>query len=582
MTSKNQPRIVRREAAPGALDSLKDLPPLQQRVFAHRGVSDPEHLELALAQLLPVEEFPACQEAAELLHAVMQASGKILLVGDYDADGATGVAVSVRCLCAMGYEAVDYLVPDRIRHGYGMCVELMEEIEAKAPALIVTVDNGMSSHAAIAQARERGIQVLVTDHHLPGEELPPADCIVNPNSPAGSFPSSALAGVGTVFYVMLALRRHLQECGWFSDERPSPNMAQFLDLVALGTVADMVPMDRNNRILVENGLRCIRNGKGAPGIISLLRFGKRDPRRTSTTDLAFAAAPRINAAGRIEDISIGIRCLLAEGCVEAHSLAQELDKINKCRQAKQEEMQREAQRLLREMELDSEGITTLCMYRPKWHEGLVGILAARLKEEYGLPTIVFADAQGETLKGSGRSVEGLHLRDALVRIERESPDLMLRYGGHAAAVGLTLHKEKLTEFQALFEAVVSEELAGDHPGITLHTDGELTGEELTLENAEFASTGHPWGKDFDLPTFEGEFEVKKVDVFKRLHTRFQLAPVDSPDLQLKAMAFSHERLGWDAKDKAIGSLLRLVYELQVDEYQGHRSVMLNIQNIERL
>ncbi len=582
MGTRIQPRIVRREAAPGALDLLKDLPPLQQRVFAHRGVSDLDHLELSLAQLLPVDEFPACREAAALLGDVVQESGKILLVGDYDADGATGVVVATRCLRAMGHEAVDYLVPDRVRHGYGMCVSLMEEILERAPALIVTVDNGMSSQAAIAQARERGVRVLVTDHHLPGEELPPADCIVNPNSPDGCFPSSALAGVGTVFYVMVALRRHLQESGWFSETRSAPNMAQFLDLVALGTIADVVPLDRNNRILVENGLRCIRSGKGVPGIISLLRFGKRDPRRASSTDLAFAVAPRINAAGRIEDISIGIRCLLAEGRVEAHSLAQELDQINKRRRIQQEDMQTEAMQVLKEMELDPEGVATLCLYRPKWHEGLVGILAARIKEEYGLPTVVFADAQGGVLKGSGRSIEGLHMRDALVRVEREAPDLMVRYGGHAAAVGLTLHKEKLAEFESLFEAVVAEEFADGRPRVVLETDGELPGKELTLENAEFASTGHPWGKDFASPIFEGEFEVKKIDVFKNIHTRFQLAPVDCPDMEFKAMAFSHERLGWDAKEKPIGSRLRLVYELQLDEFQGHRSVMLNIQNIERL
>ena len=579
MKALSQPKIIRRSASPEALDALQALPPLQRRVFAHRGITDPRELELSLQRLHPADEFPACAPAAELLHSIMSEDGRILLVGDYDADGATGVVVAIRSLRAMDYGNVDYLVPDRFRHGYGMCLELMDEIEQRDPALIVTVDNGMSSQAAIAEARKRGIRVLVTDHHLPGDDLPEADCIVNPNSPPNSFASTALAGVGVVFYVMLALRRRLEQEGWFAQRGISmPNMAQFLDLVALGTVADVVPLDQNNRILVEHGLQCIREGRGAPGIISLLRCGKRDPRQVGSTDMAFAVGPRINAAGRMEDIALGIRCLLADGRVEAHNLAQQLDEINSRRREEEGSMHAEALREVEQLELDVENMMSLCLYRSNWHEGVVGIIAARMKERYGLPTIVFAQSQNNLLKGSGRSVPGLHLRDALVEVAQAEPGLMKRYGGHAMAVGLTLEEGRLERFEDLFEKAVSRGLGGVRPSQTLETDGELASEELTLENAEFASRGHPWGRDFLPPMFEGEFEVQETKTFKGSHTRFHLNPVGHPECRIKAMAFSHDRFDWDRKS----SRFRLVYELSVDEYQGHRSCMLNIQHIESL
>ncbi len=552
---------------------------MQRRVFAQRGVRDLDEIDLSLRQLHPVSEFPACIQAAELLYSVMREDGRILLVGDYDADGATGVAVATRCLRAMGYPQVAFLVPDRFRHGYGFCPELMEDVEKEDPTLIVTIDNGMSSQAAVAEARKRGIRVLITDHHLPGDDLPEADCIVNPNSPPGSFASTALAGVGVVFYVMLALRQRLQQEDWFASKGIEvPNMAQFLDLVALGTVADVVPLDRNNRILVENGLRCIRKGRGAPGIVSLLRYGKRDPRQASSTDLAFAVGPRINAAGRMEDIAIGIRCLLAEGRVEAHELAEQLHQINRRRRDTEGSMHAEALREIEELSLEADSMMSVCLYRPNWHEGVVGIIASRIRERYGLPAIVFAQSQDKLLKGSGRSIPGLNLRDALVDVEQTDPDLMQRYGGHAMAVGLTLHEGGLERFQALLEQAVSKALGGVRPSQTIETDGELASEEITLENAEFAACGHPWGKDFQAPLFEGEFEVRGHQTFNDAHTRFDLNPVGHPERRIKAMAFSHDRFDWDPESVRF----RLVYELGVDDYQGRRSCMLNIQHIESL
>ena len=579
LNTRPQPKITRRSASPEALDALQALPPLQRRVFAQRGITDPDELELSLRRLHPVSEFPACIQAAELLYSVMREDGRILLVGDYDADGATGVAVAIRSLHAMDYKQVEYLVPDRFRHGYGFCPELMEEVEKQNPALIVTVDNGMSSQAAVAEARKRNIQVLITDHHLPSDDLPEANCIVNPNSPPDSFASTALAGVGVMFYVMLALRQHLEKEGWFAQKGiEAPNMAQFLDLVALGTVADVVPLDRNNRILVEHGLRCIRQGRGAPGIVSLLRYGRRDPRQVSSTDLAFVVAPRINAAGRMEDIAIGIRCLLTEGRVEAHDLAEQLNQINTRRRDEEGSMHAEALREVEQLSLETDKAMSLCLYRPNWHEGVVGIIASRIKERYGLPTIVFARSQDNLLKGSGRSVPGLNLRDALVDVEQAEPELMRRYGGHAMAVGLTLHESGLERFQAVLEQTVSKALGGVRPSQTIETDGELASEELTLENAEFAALGHPWGKDFLPPLFEGEFEIQDRRTFKGAHTRFHLNPIGHPERRIKAMAFSHDRFDWDPES----SRFRLVYELSVDEYQGHRSCMLNIQHIESL
>ena len=552
---------------------------MQRRVFAQRGIIDLDALELSLRRLHSVNEFPACVQAAELLYSVMCEGGRILLVGDYDADGATGVVVAIRSLHAMGYKQVDYLVPDRFRHGYGFCLELMEEVEKQKPALIVTVDNGMSSHAAVAEARKCGIRVLITDHHLPSDDLPEADCIVNPNSPPDSFASTTLAGVGVMFYVMLALRQHLKGEGWFAQRGiETPNMAQFLDLVALGTMADVVPLDRNNRILVEHGLRCIRQGRGAPGIVSLLRYGRRDPRQVSSADLAFAVAPRINAAGRMEDIAIGIRCLLAEGRVEAHDLAEQLNQINTRRRNAEGAMHAEALQEIEQLSIETDKATSLCLYRSNWHEGVVGIIASRIKDWCGLPTIVFARSQDNLLKGSGRSISGLNLRDVLVDVEQMEPGLMQRYGGHAMAVGLTMEESRLERFQVLLEKAVSKALGGVRPSQTIETDGELSSEELTLENAEFAVLGHPWGRDFLPPLFEGEFEIQDRHTFKGVHTRFHINPVGHPERRIKAMAFSHDRFDWDPES----SRFRLVYELSVDEYQGHRSCMLNIQHIESL
>ena len=584
MSSRAAPRIVRREPPPAALEALAGLPPLQRRVLAGRGIADPAELELPLRDLPPVGGFPACAEAAELLAPLVREGRRILLVGDYDADGATGIALMTRGLRAMGAADVDYIVPNRFTHGYGLCPALMDAIEARAPAAFVTIDNGMSREAAAAleRARERDIRTLVVDHHLPREDLPPgappapADCVVNPRTAAGPFRDLPLAAVGVAFYVLLALRAELDRLDWFARRGLArPNLADFLDLVALGTIADLVPLDRANRILVGQGLERIRAGRCAPGIVALLRAGKRDPRRATSRDLAMTAAPRVNAAGRLDDIGVGIECLLADGRERAHQLASQLDAVNRRRRELQEEMQAEAFRALERLPPPDGG--AICLYRPDWHEGVVGILASQLKERYGLPAVVFARAaEGGELKGSGRSMAGLHLRDALAGVDRAEPGLLRRFGGHAMAAGATLASaEAFERFRARFDAEVRR-LCPDGFGRELETDGALEPEELNFDNAEFAAGGQPWGQQFPAPCFDGEFDVLGRERVGELHARLLLSPAGRPECQVKAMLFFRDRHDFDPAWRRC----RLVYRLDPDEYRGRRSCTLIVEHAE--
>lgn len=584
MTYRPSIQVVRREASAAALQALSRLSPLQQRVFANRGIADPSDLDLSLKHLLPPEKFPASVQAARVLADALQESRKILLIGDYDADGATGIVTMKRGLSAMGHQAVEYIVPDRFRHGYGFCMELLREIPRTSADILMTIDNGMSSQETIRAARKQGFRVLVLDHHLPGRDLPDADVIVNPNSPPVVEDLSSLAGVGVTFYVLLALRQELRERGWFEQKGiEAPNLAQFLDLVALGTVADVVPLDRNNRILVEQGLRRIRSGAAVPGIISLLRSAKRDPRWATSTDLAMVVAPRINAAGRMEKINYSIECLLEDRRVQAHEMAVRLSHINRDRRATQREMEEDANKAFAKLphEAFSEA-QVLCLYEESWHEGVVGILASRVRERFGLPAIVFASGENGEWKGSGRSVSGLHLRDALVRVAQREPELMSRFGGHAMAVGLSLApassmRDAFERFRDCLASVVQDMTGGLDPRIRIDTDGPLSLQEMTFENARFASLGHPWGKDFPEPRFEGEFDILKRESVKDQHSRLQLRSVDAPEHQCKAMAFFHEKFDLDAIGK---SRCRIVFGLDADEFQGRRSCTLIVHHIE--
>jgi single-stranded-DNA-specific exonuclease len=497
------------------------------------------------------------------------------MVGDFDADGATSVALCVRALQLMGATDVQYLVPNRFEYGYGLTPEIVTDAAALEPAVIVTVDNGISSIAGVQAARAHGIQVVVTDHHLPGEQLPPADAIVNPNLPGDAFPSKHLAGVGVAFYVMLALRTRLRERGWFeSRQRTEPNLAQFLDLVALGTVADVVPLDRNNRILVQQGIRRIRAGRCVPGIRALLQVSGRRQHSCVATDLGFAVAPRLNAAGRLEDMAIGIECLLSPDETTAGRLAARLDALNRERREIEAGMQAQALTAIERLHLDAERLPVgLCLFESDWHQGVVGILAARIKERFHRPVIAFARSGSGELKGSARSVPGLHIRDVLDAVAVRYPGLVSRFGGHAMAAGLTLDEAAYGDFARAFDAEVCRHLSRDDLATVLYSDGELSEEELSLETARVLRDASPWGQGFPAPLFDGDFEVVGQRVVGERHLKLTLQPAGG-SRQIDAIAFNTPVL-----PAACGSV-RLAYRLDVNLYRGIESAQLVVEHID--
>ncbi|HBI10545.1 MAG TPA: single-stranded-DNA-specific exonuclease RecJ, partial [Franconibacter pulveris] len=438
---------LRRRAVDESAQLPDDLPPLLKRLYASRGVKNAEELERSVKGMLPWQKLGGIQQAVEMLHNAFREGLRIMIVGDFDADGATSTALSVLALRALGGGNVAYLVPNRFDDGYGLSPEVVDQAHARGAQMIMTVDNGISSHAGVIRAHELGIPVLVTDHHLPGETLPEADALVNPNLAYCEFPSKSLAGVGVAFYLMLALRAHLREAGWFEEKGiPMPNLAEYLDLVALGTVADVVPLDANNRILTWQGLSRIRAGKCRPGIRALLEIANRDMQRLAASDLGFALGPRLNAAGRLDDMSVGVALLLCDNIGEARMLANELDALNQTRKEIEQGMQAEALTLCQQLERSAETLPAgIAIYHPEWHQGVVGILASRIKERFHRPVIAFAPAGDGLLKGSGRSVQGLHMRDALERLDTLYPGLMLKFGGHAMAAGLSLEAERFDE-----------------------------------------------------------------------------------------------------------------------------------------
>ncbi|MGD2056357.1 MAG: single-stranded-DNA-specific exonuclease RecJ, partial [Gammaproteobacteria bacterium] len=481
-----------------------DLPAVLRRVYAARTIESAADLDYSLQRLLSPARLGGMPAAVGLLVAALTQRQRIVVVGDFDADGATSCALCLRALRSMGALHVDYLVPNRFEYGYGLTPEIVNVAAQRGPDLIITVDNGIASVAGVAAARERGIRVLITDHHLPGAELPRADALVNPNLPGEDFPSRHLAGVGVAFYVMLALRSALRERGWFAEQgMPEPNLGQWLDLVALGTVADVVPLDRNNRILVEQGLRRIRAGRCVPGIRALLQAGGRAPARCVSTDLGFVVGPRLNAAGRLDDMSQGIECLLTDSEHTAQSIAARLDALNRERRAIETEMQARALEAIRQLRLEERPLPTgLCLFDPDWHQGVIGILAARIRERFHRPVIAFAPGGDGELKGSARSVPGFHIRDALDAVASRHPGLVSRFGGHAMAAGLTLAEESYPAFAAAFDVEVSRFLSADDLNGVIYTDGELAADELNLETARLLREAGPWGQGFPEPLFQ--------------------------------------------------------------------------------
>jgi single-stranded-DNA-specific exonuclease len=551
------------------------MPSLLRRVYAARAVESVDELDYALGRLLPLERLSGLDAAVDLLQEVLQDKQRLVVIGDFDADGATSTALCIRALRRMGARDVHYLVPNRFEFGYGLTPEIVAVAAGLQPDLIMTVDNGISSVAGVEAAGQLGIRVLITDHHLPGAVLPAAAAIVNPNSPGDEFPSKNLAGVGVAFYVMLALRARLRTHGWFEQQGiPEPNLGQLLDLVALGTVADVVPLDRNNRILVQHGLQRIRAGQCAPGIRALLEVGRRNAARCVATDLAFAVGPRLNAAGRLEDMSLGIECLLTDSEEGAREMAARLDALNRERKGIESGMQTRALQAIQELHLEAQGLPTgLCLYDPDWHQGVVGILAARIKEQFHRPVIAFARVGDAELKGSARSIPGFHIRDALDAVAAHHPQLITRFGGHAMAAGLTLDEEHYPAFAEAFDVEASRLLSEDDLYHTLFSDGELLADEFSLETAQTLREAGPWGQGFPAPLFDGQFRLISQRVVGACHLKLVLQPLEG-EMPIDAIAFNTAELPGSCRE------VRAVYHLDVNEYRGLLSAQLVVEYIE--
>lgn len=568
-------RIVRRAAPALSGDLPAGLPALLRRVYGARNVSSGDELDYSLGRLIPPQRLGGLDAAARLLAETIEAGQRILVVGDFDADGATSCALSLRALRAMGAGDVHYLVPNRFEYGYGLTPEIVAVAAGLQPALIMTVDNGIASVAGVDAARAAGMRVLVTDHHLAGESLPAADAIVNPNLPGDAFPSKALAGVGVAFYVMLALRTHLRGTGWFERRgMTEPNLAQWLDLVALGTVADVVPLDSNNRILVQQGLARIRAGACVPGIRALLEAGGRNPARAVASDLGFAAGPRLNAAGRLDDMSLGIECLLADDRATAQAMAAQLDALNRDRREIESDMQVQALATLEHLTLRENSLPTgLCLFDPDWHQGVIGILAARIRERVHRPVIAFARSGADEIKGSARSIPGLHIRDALDAVAARHPALIRKFGGHAMAAGLTLAEADFAAFAAAFDAEVARHLGADDLECVLYSDGPLEAADFSLGTAQELRDAGPWGQGFPEPLFDGEFAILEQRVVGERHLKLVVRPGDGTG-RLDAIAFNTGPVPAGCRHA------RLAYRLDVNEFRGQVSPQLRVEYLE--
>ena len=542
------------------------LHPVLRRVLARRDLRDPDELDLALERLPDPDGLFGCQQAAARLQLALEEDTRILIVGDYDADGATSSALAIRALRQLGAAHVDFLVPNRFTSGYGLTPEVVELAAAREPGLLVTVDNGISSHAGVMAARAAGLDVIVTDHHLPGDELPAACAIVNPQCGPQDYPGRHLAGVGVIFYVMLALRRRLRDAGWFAARGlAEPNLAGLLDLVALGTVADVARLDRVNRTLVSHGLRRLRAGAGCAGIAALARVGKRDPGFLSASDLGFAVGPRLNAAGRLADMSLGVRCLLEEDPRRALTQAEELDALNLERREIEHGMRLEAEAMVADLVIDGDLPAGLSLFDPGWHQGIVGIVAGRLKERVHRPVVAFAADDGGRLKGSARSVPGVHVRDALQAIADREPGLIERFGGHAMAAGLTLESDGLARFSELFANEVASQVDPDSLRGVIDSDGVLAADELTLDTARVLEEAGPWGQGFPEPLFDGAFRLLEARPIGEAHLRMNLLP-ERGRTPVEAIAFNLPAGSRPAKDDTI----ELAYRVTVNRYRDER------------
>lgn len=561
-------------------EDINDLPPILQRIYAQRGICKEDEVNHSLTKALPPGKLLNVELGVELIYKCMQDDQHILIVGDFDADGATSTALFIRALKTFGHFNVNYLVPNRFEFGYGLTPEIVDVALESEPALIITVDNGISSIKGVAAAKANRIDVIITDHHLPGKVLPDANVIINPNQPNDEFPSKHLAGVGVVFYVLSALRALLRSNNWFTDKNiQEPNLAQFLDIVAIGTVADVAKLDYNNRILVDQGLRRIRANKCCPGVRALLTVAGKSLYRISSTDLGFVVGPRLNAAGRLEDMSLGIECLLTNNEDHAFALAEKLNTLNEERKQIEHDMQQQALQILKFNKLENIDSHQfgIALYDPDWHQGVIGIVAARIKEKFYRPVVVFAQHNDSELKGSARSIPGLHIRDALDLLTTRYPELVNTFGGHAMAAGLSIPIDKYDEFASAFNQIIKEHVTPEQLEAILLSDGELEENELSVDIAELLFQAGPWGQGFPEPIFDGIFNVNEHRIVGKNHLKLSVTPSGGRQ-KIDAIAFNIDKYRWreDAKE------IHIAYQLSVNEFRGMRSPQLIIQYLESL
>ncbi|MDP2507275.1 MULTISPECIES: single-stranded-DNA-specific exonuclease RecJ [unclassified Oceanobacter] len=578
--------IVQRQLpASWQFESAEQIPPVLQRVYAARGVTTAEQTQLSLQQLLPYHSMKGIAAAVDLLLPVIQQQRRLLIVGDFDVDGATSTALAIRALRMMGASCIDYLVPNRFDFGYGLTPELVEVAVSRRPDLIMTVDNGIAAMAGVRAATQYGIPVLVTDHHLPADQLPNAAAIVNPNQPGCDFPSKAACGCTVVFYLMLALKARLIENGYFASKAMEPpNLVQLIDLVALATVADVVPLDLNNRILVEQGLRRIRAGRTIAGISALLQVAGKNRARVVSADFGFAVGPRLNAAGRLDDMALGIECLLCDEPSLALQMAAQLDELNRDRRQIEAAMTADAERFLAALDMKPVGSARpghgqtlpagVCLFHRDWHQGVIGILASRVKEKIHRPVIAFALADTGELKGSARSIAGLHMRDALDLLHKRHPHLMTKFGGHAMAAGLTVVAGGFDAFVQAFAEICQQLLSADDLTERTDVDGQLQPSELTLTLAEQLRWAGPWGQGFPAPVFTGVFHLQQQRLVGEKHLKMLVQP-EASDVLLDAICFNVDPKQWPSPVDRV----ELVYQLDVNEFRGRQSVQLLVSHI---
>ncbi|MCH9644945.1 MAG: single-stranded-DNA-specific exonuclease RecJ [Gammaproteobacteria bacterium] len=569
-------KIVRRDI-PDSISELDSFSPLLQRIYAARHIHAESDISRDIKDLLPYSGMMNIKKAAERLAFAIEEDQKIIIVGDFDADGATSTAVAMKALKAMGAKHVDYLVPNRFEYGYGLTPEIVDVAKTSEPDLIITVDNGIASIDGVKRANELGIEVIVTDHHLAPDVLPEAYTIVNPNQPGDTFGSKNLAGVGVIFYVMLALRAYLHKQGWFEkNDLEPPKMSKYLDLVAIGTVADVVPLDRNNRILVHHGVKRIRAKLACKGVLSLLTIGRRQPENIVASDLGYAIGPRLNAAGRLDDMSLGVNCLLVDKYEDGVVIANQLEQLNQERRALEIQMQQEAFDSVDSLRLNNQQLPMgLCLFEESWHQGIIGLVAARVKEKVSRPIIAFAQVDDHTLKGSARSVKGLHIRDTLDSIATKNPGLIDKFGGHAMAAGMSIGIDRFEEFRTIFHEEVAEKLCPNDLLGCVESDGALGPNDFTLEVAEMLREAGPWGQSFPKPLFDGTFYIKDQRLVGERHLKLMLQLPGSQFL-LNGIAFNVDLENWPNQSC---DCVKIAYHLDVNIYQGRRRLQLIVEEL---